>query len=360
MTRKQAIKNVLAFKPVSPTPYNLDFTRTMRARLAAHLGKQDVDEAIGNYMLQINVGSNAGAEINRVAGGLMKPLGEGRPFDHAQGRPELVEGRFEDEFGVVWHKSPGDDVGIPVNQVVIEPKADLCKVPDPADPVRWIGYERLAATAGDRYILACFSSPLFQRAWFLRGMADLLMDMAADEGFVHALLDKLMKFSIGIVREVAKRKADGIFFYDDYGQQKGLLFSPAMFRRYFAPRLERIVREARALGMDVFLHSCGDVSSVLEDICAAGVQVFNPFQPEVMDVAKVARQFTGRLGFYGGISTQHTLPHGSPADVRAEVRRMIALFKDTGGYILAPAHAVQADVPVENVLTLLEAVRGAG
>jgi uroporphyrinogen decarboxylase len=342
MNRKQAIKDTLVFKPVSPTPYNLDFTRTMRARLAEHFGKQDVDEAIGNYMLQINVGSNAGAEINRVAGGLMKSLGEGR---------------FEDEFGVIWRKSPGDDVGIPVNQVVHEPNADLCKIPDPTDPLRWDDYERVAATAGDRYIMACFSSPLFQRAWFLRSMTDLLMDMAANEDFVQALLDKLMSFSIGIVREVAKRKADGIFFYDDYGQQKGLLFSPAMFRRYFASRLARIVREARASGLDVFLHSCGDVSSVLEDICAAGVQVFNPFQPEVMDVAKVAHQFTGRLGFYGGISTQHTLPHGTPADVRAEVHKMVALFKQIGGYILAPAHAVQADVPLENVLALLEAVR---
>ena len=346
MTRKEAIKAVLAHKPVSPTPYNLDFTRTMRARLAEHLGKQDMDEAIGNYMLQINVGSNAGAEINRVAGGLMKPLGQHRAC-----------AMFEDEFGVIWHKSPGDDVGLPVNQVMSEPNADLCKVPDPADPLRWVGYERIAATAGDRYVLACFSSPLFQRAWFLRGMAELLMDMAANEDFVHALLDKLMNFSIGIVREVAKRKADGIFFYDDYGQQRGLLFSPAMFRCYFAPRLVRIVGEARRLNLDVFLHSCGDVSSVLEDICAAGVQVFNPFQPEVMDVGKVARQFAGRLAFYGGISTQHTLPHGTPADVRAEVRKMVALFKETGGYILAPAHAVQADVPVENVLALLEAVR---
>jgi uroporphyrinogen decarboxylase len=294
-------------------------------------------------MLQINVGSNAGAEINRVAGALMKPLGEGR---------------FEDEFGVVWHKSPGDDVGIPVNRVVHEPSAELCKVPDPADPLRWAGYERLAATAGDRYILACFSSPLFQRAWFLRSMGELLMDMAADEGFVHALMDRLMDFSIGVVREVARRKADGIFFYDDYGQQKGLLFSPAMFRRYFAPRLARIVREARSRGLDVFLHSCGDVSSVLEDICAAGVQVFNPFQPEVMDVAAVARRFTGRLAFYGGISTQQTLPRGTPDDVRAEVHKMVSLFKETGGYILAPAHAVQQDVPIANILALLECVRG--
>lgn len=342
MTRREAIQRVLAFQPVSPAPYNLDFTRTMRAKLAEHFGQDDVDEAIGNYLLQINVGSNAGAEINRVAAWLMKPMGPAR---------------FEDEFGIIWDKSAGDDIGVPVNQVISEPDARLCPRPDPADPLRWNGYERVAASAGDRYVLACFSSPLFQRAWFLRGMAEFLIDLALNEAFVNALLDQLMHFSLGIVRKVARRKADGIFFYDDYAQQSGLLFSPEMFRRYFAPRLKRIFSEARTLGLDVFFHSCGDISLILEDILIAGAQVFNPFQPEVMDVERMARQFAGRLAFYGGISTQQTLPYGTPADVRAEVRHRLALFKDTGGYLLAPAHAVQHDVPLENVLALLDAIR---
>ena len=342
LSRKEAIKKALAFEPVSPGPYNLDFTKDMRAMLAEHYGQEDVDEAVGNYILQINVGSNAGAEINRVAGGLMKPLGDDR---------------FEDEFGVIWDKSGGDDIGVPVNQVVDEPDAGLCPIPDAADPLRWQGYEEIAAAAGDRYFLACFSSPLFQRAWFLRGMASLLMDMAANEDFVHALLDKLMNFSIAIVREVARRGADGIFLYDDYAQQTGLMFSPGMFRRYFAPRLACIFGVARECGLDVFFHSCGDVSSILEDIRTAGANVFNPFQPEVMDVEKVARQFAGRLTFYGGISTQDTLPYGTPDDVRVAAADLIALFRDQGGFILAPAHAVQRDVPLENVLALLEAAR---
>lgn len=342
LSRKEAIRRVLAFEPVRPVPYNLDFTKDMRAKLAEHYGQDDVDEAVGNYILQINVGSNAGAEINRVAAGLMKPLGQGR---------------YEDEFGVVWHKTAGDDIGVPVNQVLSEPDADLLTIPDAADPRRWQGYEDLAATAGDRYTLACFSSPLFQRAWFLRGMANLLMDMAANEGFVHALLDKLTGFSIAVVCEVGRRGADGIFFYDDYAQQTGLLFSPDMFRRYFAPRLARIFAAASECGLDVFFHSCGDVSCVLEDIRAAGAQVFNPFQPEVMDVDKVARRFAGRLAFYGGVSTQRTLPYGTPDDVRKEVADRISLFREHRGYILAAAHALQRDVPLENVFALLEAAR---
>jgi uroporphyrinogen decarboxylase len=130
-----------------------------------------------------------------------------------------------------------------------------------------------------------------------------------------------------------------------------------MFRRYFAPRLGRIFGAAKSAGLDVFFHCCGDCSTVLEDLRAAGAQVFNPFQPEVMDVGRLAGLFAGRLAFYGGISTQRTLPFGTAADVRAEAAKMIALFRGRGGYILAAAHAIQRDVPLENVLALVDAAR---
>ena len=175
--------------------------------------------------------------------------------------------------------------------------------------------------------------------------------------FTSAMLDKLMTFSLGIVREAARRGADGIFFYDDYAQQSGLLFSPDMFRQYFAQRLEKIFAAARHAGLDVFFHSCGKVALILEDIRSAGAQVFNPLQPEVMDVRQVADRFAGRLAFYGGISTQKTMPFGKPADIHQEVKMMISLFKKQGGYILAPAHAIQIDVPIENALALISAVR---
>jgi uroporphyrinogen decarboxylase len=269
----------------------------------------------------------------------------------------IGEAAFRDEFGVEWDKSGGDDIGIPTNHVLSGPDLSLLRVPDVNDPCRWGGYEELAATVGDRYLLACFSSPLFQRAWFLRGMADLLMDLATNEEFVEGLLDRLAEFSIGIVRGVAKRGADGIIFYDDYAQQKGLLFSPAMFKRFFAPRLARIFGEARKAGLDVFFHCCGAAGPILDDLIAAGAQVFNPFQPEVMDIAAMAEKYRGRLAFYGGLSTQHTLPFGTPEQVRAECRALLNLFKDSGGYILSGAHAVQRDVPMENVLAILDVVR---
>ena len=344
MTRKEIVKRALAFQPTPIVPYNLDFTRAVREKLRDHFKTDDIDETIGNYFLQINVSSNAGAEVNRVAGGLMETLGRDR---------------FRDEFGVVWDKSAGDDIGVPENKIIPLPDVACLAAPDPLDPRRWAGFEKVAATKGDRYLLAVFSSPLFQRCWFLCGMSEFLMYLASEPEFVEALLDRLKAFAIAIAKECARRGADGLMFYDDYGQQSGTLFSPRMFRRFFKPRLAEIFTAARAKGLDVFLHSCGDVRAILEDIREAGAQAFNPFQPEVMDAREVAEQFRGRLAFYGGVSTQRTLPFGTPDDVKREVRERIALFKDQGGYILAPAHAIQRDVPLNNILAFLDATRGA-
>ena len=108
----------------------------------------------------------------------------------------------------------------------------------------------------------------------------------------------------------------------------------------------------RSAGKYVSIHSCGDVDELLDDLVGIGLNCFNPFQPEVMDVAALLRKYRGRLAFYGGLSTQRTLPYGSVAEVRRETRRLIEMG-EAGGYILAPAHSVEGDVPIENMLAFI-------
>ncbi len=105
------------------------------------------------------------------------------------------------------------------------------------------------------------------------------------------------------------------------------------------------------------IHSCGDVDELFDDLLAIGLNCFNPFQPEVMDVAELLPRYRGRLAFHGGLSTQRTLPFGTVEDVRRETRRLLELGRD-GGYIFAPAHDVEGDVPLENMLAAIEVVQG--
>ena len=128
---------------------------------------------------------------------------------------------------------------------------------------------------------------------------------------------------------------------------------PDLWHEFIEPELVRMYQSVRQAGKFVLIHSCGDVDELFDDLIKGGVNCFNPFQPEVMNVAELIPRFRGRLAFHGGLSTQRTLPYGTVADVRAETRRLISLGRD-GGYILAPAHAVEGDVPLENMLAFID------
>ena len=105
------------------------------------------------------------------------------------------------------------------------------------------------------------------------------------------------------------------------------------------------------------IHSCGKVQQLFPDLVEIGLDVFNPFQPDVMDVYEIKRQYGDRLAFYGGMSVQGLLPHGTPQEVRNEARRLMDQVGRGGGFIIGPSHHMPADIPVENMVAFIEAVR---
>jgi uroporphyrinogen decarboxylase len=139
-----------------------------------------------------------------------------------------------------------------------------------------------------------------------------------------------------------------------------MIMGPRHWRRFIKPCLARMYGRIKSKGKFVSIHSCGDVEEVFADLIEIGLDMFNPFQPEVMDVEKVKRKYGKDLTFFGGISTQKTLPYGTPEDVRAEVRRRIGTIGKGGGYIAAPAHDIPGDVPVENMVALIEELKSQG
>lgn len=153
---------------------------------------------------------------------------------------------------------------------------------------------------------------------------------------------------------------DGFYFGDDYGQQSGALFGAATFRALIRPELERLFAPIRRAGKLIVLHSCGNVELFLDDLIEIGLDGYQTVQPEVYDFERLKRRYGDRLVFWGGISTQTTLPFGTPDDVRAAVNRAARALGRGGGYIAGPTHRITPDTPLENVLALLEALRGAG
>ena len=176
--------------------------------------------------------------------------------------------------------------------------------------------------------------------------------------FVHELFERITDFNLKLLDNLKEYPIDGVRFSDDWGGQRGLLMSPETWRTFIKPYLKRMYDYAHTLGYDIFIHTCGDVTLLLDDLIEIGVNVFNPFQPEVMDIENIIKRYAGRLAFNGGLSIQKTLPFGNPNEVRNEVKRRLKLAKEYGGYIISPAHDMPPDIPLENIQAMLKVLHG--
>lgn len=207
---------------------------------------------------------------------------------------------------------------------------------------------------------------IFETAWYLRGLPEFMMDLVDNPELAHALLRRLtdlMKAATGqFLREVGGY-IDLFRVGDDLGMQSGPIISPTMFREMVKPYLQEYYSLIHSLtDARLFIHCCGSVYTIIEDLIEIGVDVLNPVQVSAKDMgpARLKREFGDWLCFCGGIDTQHVLPRGTPDEVREEVRLRIRELAPGGGYLLAAVHAIQPDVPPENVCAMFEAALSYG
>jgi uroporphyrinogen decarboxylase len=330
MTKRQVVKQVLDRQRPPYVPWNIGLTKEALEKLEQRFGPRDLESVLQNHFLRL------GSDI-----GFFTDLGQNR---------------FRDVFGVVWDKTVDKDIGNPVNCLLPDPALQGYDLPDPLEPRFFADIPEKIATYSDRFRVFQIGFSLWERAWTLRGWANLMLDFHDHPGFVHELLNAIADYNIVQVKEALKYDIDAVYFGDDWGMQRGLQMGPVIWRKFINPVLRRMYAVVHDAGKYVMIHSCGDVDELFDDLIAIGVDCFNPFQPEVMDVASLIHHYRGRLAFHGGLSTQRTLPYGSVEDVRTEVAHLLELGRD-GGYIFAPAHDGEGDVPVENMLALIEVVQ---
>ena len=184
---------------------------------------------------------------------------------------------------------------------------------------------------------AFFAGSVFERAWYMRGMEQLFVDICSDRPIADFLLDRITGIVSAAARQLAEAGLDLLILGDDIATQRGLMMSLPMWREHFKPRLMKIIRAAKQAKPDilVFYHSDGNVWDAIPDLIEAGVEVLNPVQPECMDPAKVKSAFGDRLSFFGTVSVQQTMPFGSPEDVRREVKLRIDTVGRGGGLLLS-------------------------
>ena len=328
MTRKERVTRAITRRETDIVPYEIGFTQQAFERTARFLGDDNFMDKVGNHI-----------ETAYYSG---EPV-------------EIAPGYFRDDFGVVWNRTGADkDIGVIDGLQIPEPRLmDYCFPPVPEALLRQRCEQALAFT-GDRFMMAGLGFSLFERAWTLTGMENLLMYMLADDDFVHALMERITDFNLAVLDIFLEYDFDGVHFGDDWGQQRGLIMGPPMWREFIKPYLGKMYAKVKASGRYVSQHSCGDIHEVFPDVIELGLDVYQTFQPEIYDIHAVKAEFGGQLSFWGGISTQQLLPFETPEGVVRKAAEIMEFMRVGGGYIAAPTHSVPGDVPPENIVALID------
>jgi len=337
MTPRERVVASIRRGPTDALPWQFDMTSAIRAKLRHYYQTEDLLTATGDHLVWTGLGTPRGYVP-----------------------PAAAPGLYRTEFGAVWRREARDtqigDWGDLIDYPLKEPSLAGYAFPDGSAPGR-ADHVPLARQRYPDHFLVVSGPSLFEAAWALCGFENYLAYVMAEPAFVGELTGRLAEFHCAQIAQLAGTNVDAVRLGDDWGFQDRLMVRHETWRRLFRESYRRVFEAVHRVCPFVMLHSCGNITDILPDLIDVGLDVVHPLQPEAMDVERCRREFGRDITFWGGLGCQSTLPLGTPADVRAEVRHRLRLFAG-GGYILAPAGAVPTDTPVENVVAIIEEAKG--
>jgi uroporphyrinogen decarboxylase len=368
MTHRERVLAALKRQPIDRVPIDLGGNRDSTIhrhaypRLVAALGLSLPEPALMDRMQQVVWPDPAVLDALDIdLQSLPSPA-----LDDSSEQPQGDS--YSDAWGVVRRLPPHglyyDVVSSPLSGPITAKDVASHPWPEADDPAQFDGFREQALALRqqtDRALCIGIRGSVVHVSQYVRGFEDWYYDAAANHDLMGALMDAILDAQLPVVErtlELVGDLVDIVFVGDDLGAQQALQISPATYRKVIKPRHARVFEAMRRGAPDAFVayHTCGAVTEVLDDIIELGVQIIHPVQVSAsdMDPKVLKRRWGDRLAFWGGVDTQHTLPHGTPEAVRQEVRERIEVLSRGGGYLCGAVHNIQADVPVENILAMFD------
>ena len=282
--------------------------------------------------------------------------------------PEQVgENVTANEFGL--HMKPTalyvEAVKCPLDDASSVEDIENYRMPDPFAPGRFAKAKRdIERYKESHYVIGDCELSIFELAWHLTGMEKYMMAFAMEEEWIERLNDKVEAWTLGLAEQLTELGVDAIWFGEDLGTQSSMLISPDMWRERLKPRYQRMISSLRKSNpeLQIIMHSDGAVAPLIEDFIAMGIDIYNPVQPNVpgSDPSELAEKYGGRINFFGGIDQQELLPSGDTDAMEKELTRRARILGADGGYLMAPAHIIQADTAPETVEAMIRIVKEMG
>ena len=279
--------------------------------------------------------------------------------------PWRYEGKIEGRQGM-WHTSADNDYSTgsghiyPLAEITSVKEAEDFPYPD-GKAFNFDEFAIHAAQVSKTYaVRGPYWFPVFSRMNSLFGLEETMIRMLTDTKIFEAVLERIFQFTYDFAEEFVIKGGDGVDILclaDDFATQRGMMFNPELWRKYFKPGFKKIFDMGKKHSKKIWFHSCGNILDVLPDLIEIGVDVWETVQLHTLsiDAAKLKREYGRDITFFGGVNTQ-ALPFKSPAEVREEALYLIKTLGEGGGYIFGPDHHIKPDVPLENVKTLFDTV----
>jgi len=274
----------------------------------------------------------------------------------------LQENIYVDEFGRIfefrsdtktdWYKGPWFKD--------IESYLDF-EYPDPLSMGRFDNIELAVREAGECYAVAGeIDWGIFERSWTPIGMERFLKAIYTQPSAVRKIIDRSLKFNLELAKSIADTGVDVVLSGDDLADNHGPFLSPSVFKDFFFEPLKNLVQSVRKRGVPLILHTDGNIYPILSLLIDAGIDALHPLQPQVIDIRNFKETYGNRICLMGNVDISTVLPFGTPQDVGKAVRTCIQAAGPGGGYILSSSNSLHEAIPLDNVISMVEAAKKFG